>query len=64
MFTSIEMLNKATTVVFQTPILILASVKCGELEAAGIPAVLDQNRETFTVQVPRAYTIEAIALLH
>jgi len=63
MFTSLEMLMKATTIVYQTPILILASVKCGELEEAGIPAVLDQDRETFTIQVPKAYTREAKALL-
>jgi hypothetical protein len=64
MFTSLDLLKKATTIVYQTPILILASVKCGELEEAGIPAVLIQNRETFTVQVPKAYTKEAIVLLH
>jgi hypothetical protein len=64
MFTPLEMLMKATTVVYQTPILILASVKCGELEQAGIPAVLDQFQDLFTVQVPKAYTKEARTLLH
>jgi len=63
MFTSLGLLSKANTVVFQNPILILASVICGRLEGAGIPAVLGQNRETYTILVPGEYIEEAKGVL-
>ncbi len=64
MFTSLEMLQKANAVVYQSPILIHTSVVCGELEAAGIPAVLGQSREAFTILVPAEYTAEAEGVLN
>ncbi len=63
MFTSLETLRQANTIVFQSPILILTSVICGRLEEAGIPAVLGQNREAFTILVPREYAPEAKGVL-
>ncbi len=64
MFSSLESLRKANTVVFQNTILIIASVVCGRLEEAGIPAVLGQNREAFTILVPEEYIAEAKGVLY
>ncbi len=64
MFTSLKTLRQANTIVFQSPILILASVICGRLEEAGIPAVLGQNREAFTILVPREFVPEAKDVLY
>ncbi len=64
MFTSLEMLKKANAVIYQSPILIQTSVICGELEAAGIPAVLGQSREAFTILVPAEYAAEAEGVLY
>lgn len=63
MFQSLEQLAKANTTIYQTPVLILASVICGRLENAGIPVVLGQNRDAYTVNVPHEYVPEATALL-
>ncbi len=63
MMTPLELLREANTVVFQTPILILACTICGGLEDAGIPAVLGQNHEAFTILVPKEYVLEAEGVL-
>ena len=58
MFTSLELLEQAQTVVFMTPLLTLAASVCDMLEKAGIPAVLRCGNCCPSVAVPPRFAAE------
>ncbi len=63
MKTSLELLERAQSVVFMTPLLTLAASVCDTLERAGIPAALCREQGSPVVVVPPDYAAETRQLL-